>query len=357
MRELQSIENDPAALRALSAEIVDFATHTRHLLVPSADQLIDAVILLRRLVLISHKVLPIKSYFNLLRELQRIVATAAALAHNQVKDMPDASAQQRQLRQDAYEQWDAEYRASLAAYPAGEIEGEQIAASVRRRLCTEDVFCAACAFLELSVSKRGSIYYIRGESPEFMETKKNRDPLSLDSEITLKALASNLARPDADRGSVEQDQITYGYNLLAKLYQLFSLMPQVVQWIKEGETLANPRRKVDVRAHFGLTLRDYDTIMVMARQMGLSTIKSRRTASANKYTLNAKIEERVQAEAERRGYTMNRALNVLLADFFMLIDARNRVKGAQKTDSAPAPAEPEPRKGARNGRPTAKQRS
>lgn len=88
-----------------------------------------------------------------------------------------------------------------------------------------------------------------------------------------------------------------------------------------------------MRAHFNLTLRDYDTIMVMARQMGLSTMKSRKTTSANKYTLNLKVEERVIAEAERRGYTPNRALNVLLSDFFMLIDARHRAKEARRSQS------------------------
>lgn len=337
MRELSNIENDPNALMALSAEIVDFATHARHLLIPSTEQLTDAAILLRRLVLISHKVLPIKSYFNLLRDLQRIVMTSAVLAREKTQDMPDSTPELAAKKRAAYEQYDAQYRASLSAHPVGEIEGEKVAAMVRHQLCTEDVFCAACAFLQLEVARRGSIYYIRGESPEFLETKKNRDPLSMDNEITLKTLASNLARPDAERGAVEQTQIAYGFNFLAKLYQLFVKMPLVIQWIKEGEHLASPRRMVDVRAHFNLTLRDYETVMVMARQMGLSVIKSRKSSSSNKYTLNQKIEERVLAEAERRGYTPNRALNVLLSDFFMLIDARHRAKEAQKTkQDAPA---------------------
>ena len=360
MRELSNIENDPAALEALSAEIVDFATKTRYLLIPSHEQLTDAAILLRRLVLISHKVLPIKSYFNLLRDLQRIVMTSSILAQEHVKDMPENTPVQVAAKREAYQEMDAKLRAALAVHPVGEVEGEQIAAMVRHRLCTEDVFCAACAFLQLEVSRRGSIYYIRGESPEFLETKKNRDPLSMDNEITLKTLASNLARPDAERGAVEQNQITYGFNLLAKLYQLFVKMPQVVQWIKEGEHLANPRRKVDVRKHFDLTLRDYETVMVMARQMGLSTLKSRKKTEAAHYTLNSKIEERVVAEAERRGYTPNRALNVLLNDFFMLIDARHRAKEAQMTKptATEKKATTKPKaKGAAHGKPGTKRRT
>lgn len=350
MRELSNIENDPAALLTLSAEIVDFAAKTRYLLIPSTEQLTDAVILLRRLVLISHKVLPIKSYFNLLRDLQRIVMTSDILAQERTSHMPEESVEQMAEKQAAYDRQVVQLRSSLAAHPVGEVEGEAISAMVRHRLCTEDVFCAACAFLLLQVSRRGSIYYIRGESPEFLETKKNRDPMPMNNEITLKTLASNLARPDAERGVVEQTQIAYGFNLLAKLYQLFVKMPFVIQWVKEGENLANPRRKVDVRAHFNLTLRDYDTVMVMARQMGLSTIKSRKATTATKYTLNAKIEDRVLIEAERRGYTPNRALNVLLNDFFMLIDARHRAKEAQKPKQEIPLVATEKKKGVRSGK-------
>lgn len=376
MRELSNVENDPAALKALSEEIAAFCLRTRYLLIPSPEQLTDAVILLRRLVLISHKVLPIKSYFNLLRDLQRIVLTSAVLAHEHTKNMPEDTDEAVQAKRRAYQQYDDQYNATLAVHPVGEVEGEQIAALVRHRLCTEDVFCAACSFLQLEVSKRGSIYYIRGESPEFSETKKNRDPLVMDNEITLKTLASNLARPDLERGAVEQTQITYGFNLMAKLYQLFIKMPVVIQWIKEGEHLANPRRKVDVRAHFNLTLRDYDTVMVMARQMGMTVLKSRKEASAIKWTLNAKIEERVLAHAKSTGYSPNRALNSLLHDLFMLIDARKRGKALQPAKAeAPATAaappapvarpvrvkakRPQPQKpqhGARNGK-TRKKRS
>ena len=125
----------------------------------------------------------------------------------------------------------------------------------------------------------------------------------------------------------------------------------------EGEHLAQPRRMVDVRAHFNLTLRDYDTIMVMARQMGLSTIKSRKTTSANKYTLNQNVEQRVMAEAERRGYTPNRALNVLLTDFFMLIDARHRAQKSKSSGAADIPVKTVKKKGARDGETGRKRRT
>lgn len=338
MRELNNLENDPDALAAVGAEILEFIESTRYLLIPSSERLTDSVILLRRLVRISHRVLPIKSYFNLLRDLQRIALTGRMLAEAAVKDMPASNAAQVAAKKDAFEQHLARVRALLVAHPVGEVEGKDIAASVRHQLCTEDVFCAACAFLQLEVSRRGSIYYITGESPEFLETKKNstktRDPLAIDNEVTLKMLASNLARPDAERGTVEQTQITNGFNLLAKQYQLFVQMPAVVRWLKEGEHLAQARRMVDVREHFGLTLREYTTTMAMARQMGLSTLKPKRASSGNKYTLNQKIEERVLMEAERRGYTPNRTLNVMLADFFMLIDARQREKKSQGSVTA-----------------------
>lgn len=373
MRELSNIEHDPAALLALSEEIADFCVRTRYLLIPSPEQLTDAVILLRRLVLISHKVLPIKSYFNLLRDLQRIVLTSSVLAHEKTQDMPEGTEQELDAKRAAYERLDAQFKATLAAHPVGEIEGERIAALVRHRLCTEDVFCAACSFLQIEVSKRGSIYYIRGESPEFMETKRKRETLVMDNEIILKTLASNLARPDLERGAIEQNQITYAFNLMAKLYQLFIKMHYVVQWIKEGEHLANPRRKVDVRQHFGLTLRDYDTVMVMARQMGMSTLKPAKKAKAIKWTLHTAHEARVLAHSEKTGYSPNRALNSLLHDFFMLIDSRKREKALHTAPKPEAPAaetpparpsrtkakaQPQPPlKGASHGKPRTKRRT
>ena len=59
------------------------------------------------------------------------------------------------------------------------------------------------------------------------------------------------------------------------------------------------------------------------------------------------------AEAERRGYTPNRVLNVLLSDFFMLIDARHRAKEAQKakqdTPAEKSASKASTKKGARHG--------
>lgn len=328
MRELNNAEKDPVALEALGKELVDFSTKTKYLLIPSTEQLTEAVLLLRRLVLISQKVLAVKSYFNVLRDLQRMVITASILAQAEVAKMPASTDAERQAQREMAAQLEAAYQQQLANHPPGDLEGEKIAAQVRHRLCTEDVFCAACAFLQLEVSRRGSIYYIRGESPEFLETKRNRDPLSIDNEITLKTLSANLARPDAERGKVEQDQITYGYNLLAKRYALFVMMPGVMQWIKDGESLSDPRRKVDVRREFQLSLRDYDTVMLMARQMGLAALRPRKTAEEARYTLNVKNHDRVLLEAKRRGYTPHRMLNALLRDFFMLIDKRERTRAA-----------------------------
>lgn len=341
MRELTNIENDREALLALSGEIVDFATKTRYLLIPSTEQLTEAVILLRRLVLVSHKVLAAKSYFNLLRDLQRIVMTAAVVAHDKTKDMPQGTAAEKALYEARFSELEAEYREALRLHPVGKLEGDHVATQVRLRLCTEDVFAAACAFLQLQISRRGSIYYLRGESPEFLETKKNRDPIVLDSEIALKALSSNLARPDAERGGVEQTQIAYGYNLLAKLYSLFVQMPAVIQWVKEGEHLSTPRHKIDVRQHFNLSLRDYEKVMLYARQMGIYSVRTRKPSDATRYTLNDRNQERIVAEAKKRGYTPQRMLNTALEDFFMLIDKRQRQRDAENAKNPPFPSESE----------------
>ena len=304
------------------------------------------VLLLRRLALVSQKVIAAKSYFNLLRDLQRVVMTAEAMAIAEVAKMPAGGAEDAAQRWARRQELEAVYRAKLTGRYPGEVEGDKIATLVRHRLVTEDVFCAAAAFLQLEVSRRGSSFYIRGESTEFLETKRNRDPFSIESEVNLKTLSANLARPDLERGKVEQDAITYGYNLLAKRYNLFILVPTIMQWIKEGESLSQPRRKIDVRAQFRLKLRDYDVVMVMARQMGYAKLRTRRASPDSRYALNAANQERVVAEAARRGYTPHRMLNTILRDFFTLIDknerARAKAESAQAGTNLKAPNADEP---------------
>jgi hypothetical protein len=246
------------------ARLLALANVYRRLLIPSPEVLADTVMVLHRLVLLSDKVLALKAYFNVVQDIQR-----------------------------------------------GRLDqGGQ------RKECSEDVFMAACAFLQVEIAKQGSVYYLKGESPDFKETKKNRNPLDLTNEITLKTVSSALARPDEERGSVEIGQIVSNGNHLTKLVNLYSLLPKVVAMHKDDEK----NRKVDVRKAFGLSHTDYERLMAIARREGQISFRNRQKDPKNNYELKQKNHERVVAYAERFGFTPQKTLNNILDDFFAVVE-------------------------------------
>lgn len=249
----------------------------RSLLVPSLDILADTVRELYTLVSLSDKVLPLKSYFNLVQDIQR-TKFLAHINNNSVQAQQEA----------------------------------------QRKLCTEDTFMVACAFLDVEIAKQGSVFYLKGESPEFKETKKNRNPLNLSDEVILKKLSSSLARPDAERGAVERGQIDSGFNHLVKLIALSNIMQDAIRWIKSDENV----RKIDVRKKYGLSHTDYERIMTMARRTGLISFRNRKKDPANNYILRSQNHNRVVEYAEQFGHSPQKTLNKILDDFFEMIEKR-----------------------------------
>ena len=319
----------------------------RSLLVPSPEVLAETVVILHPLVALSDKVLPLKSYFNMVQQVQRTTHLAWALAQALTKDLPADAPEVKAERAAALE---VELRSKGAVYLAAALADEakknsgvgsqatpeqraaverdllqKINQDAQRRLCTEDVFMVACAFLEVEIAKQGSVYYLKGESPDFKETKKNRNPLNLADEVTLKTLSSGLARPDEERGTVERGQIDSGFNHLAKLNKLHLTMAEVVHWIKEGDQKNTPRRKIDVRKQYGLSHTDYERIMSMARREGLISFRNRKKDPSNSYVLRAKNHQRVVEYAEKFGHSPQKTLNKILDDFFDLIEKRREM--------------------------------
>jgi len=276
----------------LDHEIQKFAQGFRSLLIPSSEVLTNTAVILRRLILLSDKVLPVKSYFNMVQQMQRAAFFAEGMAD--VKDKLKERLQQ-------FDQ------------------------NSQRALCTEDTFVIVCSYLGGEVAKQGSVHYLRGQSPDFKETKKHRNPLDMSKEVVLKGLSSALARPDIERGSIERGQIDSGFNHLARLNALAIAMLDVVEWIRICEKNGTPCRKIDVRAKFDLSHTDYERVMAMARRAGLYTLRSHKKDPANKYTLKAKIHQRVVEQAARFGHTPQKTLNKILDDFFSLIDYSARL--------------------------------
>ena len=267
------------------AKLLSLAQGLRSLLVPSPDVLADTVKELHPLDNLSDKVLPLKSYFNMVQDIQRTKHTHAAMR------------------------------------AAGEaLSREAIQQGVSRKLCTEDIFMVACSFLEVEIAKQGSVYYLSGESPDFKETKKNRNPLDLSDEVVLKNLSSGLARPDTDRGAVERGQIDSGFNHLVRLNQLHNLMLESVRLMKADERLT----KVDIRKKFNISHTDYERMMSMARRSGLISFRNRKKDPSNSYTLRNDNHERVSEHAKNFGHTPQKMLNKILDDFFGMLEKRKK---------------------------------
>jgi len=311
-------------------DIKKFAQGFRSLLIPSPEVLSNTAILLRRLVQLSDKVLPVKSYFNMVQQMQRAAFLAEGMAADAVKAEGLTGDRAVMRTQEVIREVEAQGASfwSIAAKDAtGELRErlQQLDQDSQRALCTEDTFVIVCSFLKGEVAKQGSVHYLRGQSPDFKETKKHRNPLDLSKEVVLKGLASALARPDLERGSIERGQIDSGFNHLARLNTLAIVMLEVVEWIRVCEKNGTPCRKIDVRTRFDLSHTDYERVMAMARRAGLYNLRSHKKDPANKYTLKAKIHQRVVDQAATFGYTPQKTLNKMLDDFCSLMDYAARM--------------------------------
>ncbi|MFA6230950.1 MAG: hypothetical protein WC617_12390 [Rhodanobacter sp.] len=339
---------------ALAKSILSFAQGYRSLLVPQPKVLADTVMTLGMLVPLSDKVLPLKSYFNMVQTLQRSAYMARALSLEVTRDMPvgtpdevavrDARARdlENEVRQFGITGISHQFAQLVDNSHLSDDERQQVwrrreerlAQDAQQHLCTEDVFMLACAFLDLDVAKQGSIYYLKGESPDFKETKKNRNPIALKDGKTLKSLSSGLGRPTDDRGTVERGQIESGYNHLAKLNQLHNTMLDVVRWIKEGERMNPPvtRTKVMVRKHFGdMSHTDYERIMSMARREGLISFRNRVKDPSNNYTLRQHNHEFIVEMSKKIGRTPQKTLDDFIEDMRKHLDKMAALKAKKKT--------------------------
>lgn len=255
---------------------------SRLLIVPSVKVLADTVLVLHELVSLSDKVLALKSYFNIVQDIQR---------------------------QDRENYDDDDGKAT-------------------REECTEDVFMVACSFLRVEIAKQGSFYYLRGESPDASirkETKIHRNPIDIDDEAVLKEVSAYLSRPDEKRGSVENAQIASAINHLSHLIRLHRMVPRAVDFLKSNESFS----KVDVRKQFGLSHTDYEKIMAMARRRGLIELRNRKKDPENNYKLIKEHHELVLEKAKALGCTPNKALNDMITDFQELLKI-NRVQSTSR---------------------------
>lgn len=261
--------------------IIEIVSEVKDLIVPFPEVLAECVVALHSLVTISDKVLPLKSYFNVLREvIDHHLATTSEI-------------------------------------------------NTANRL-TEDTFMVACAVLDLDVGKQGGVSYLKGAAvQDAKERKKNRAPVDLRNGVVLKNLSAGLARPDQERGTIERGQIESGFNHLVRLTNMRRNMLNAVEWIKEGEEKGIQRRKIDVMRKFDIKNIEYEKMMTMARREKLIDFKNKKLDEDNNYRLSPSNHERIMERAAEFGFKPERLLNNVVKDFFDIIDKRAGQKNAK----------------------------
>jgi CheY-like chemotaxis protein len=317
------------------AKLLDFAKSKRLLQFSSHESLGEITALLYKVVVLADKNMPIKAYLDVIREMQatsrqvevlgglsRIEAAVTASAEiSDKKRLLEVIEEARRVMSDVRKTLQEKITVLQDAFsPYGEVMPalQKIVAGLRP-LAFEDEFMLAVAFLDLEVSKLGAITYLKGESPDYKETKRNRSLLDTRDESVLKNISAGLARPNDERGSVEKGMIASAHKRLAKLIDLHAAMPEVVRRLNEGATKLDVLR--DVKVGFfkeKLTHTDYDIIIRMARREKLIAFRNRQKGPANNYELRSDNHQRVKAIADKLGITPRRALNKILDDFFAL---------------------------------------
>lgn len=345
MRAVNEI-NDPAKL-------LDFAKSKRLLQFSSHESLGEVTSLLYKLIVLADKNMPIKAYLDVVREMQgsfRQVEIQAELNRLEaVTQGADDSVQKatvlaaigdaRRTLLDLRESFQnrVEQIQKSASALQGLLGSVQSVIERQRPLAFEDEFVLAVSFLDLEVSKLGAITYLKGESADYKETKRNRSLLDTRNESVLKSLSAGLTRPNDKRGSVEMGMISSSQNRLSKLIELHDVMPEVVRLHEQGKTKFEVLQQVEVkwkvRDHKGLTLTDYDIIMRMARREKLISFRNRQKDPTNAYELRDNNHLRVKEMADLWGVTPRRALNKILDDFWAITD-KHKEFGDGKTSKS-----------------------
>lgn len=345
MRALNEI-NDPAKL-------LDFAKSKRLLQFSSHESLGEVTSLLYKLIVLADKNMPIKAYLDVVREMQGSFRQVEILAEldrieSAIKsggEQPAALAAVESAKRtllDLRESFQSrvEQIQKIASAPLllGVLGSVQSVIERQRPLAFEDEFVLAVSFLDLEVSKLGAITYLKGESADYKETKRNRSLLDTRNESVLKSLSAGLTRPNDKRGSVEMGMISSSQNRLSKLIELHDVMPEVVRLHGLGKTKFEVLQLVDVkwkvRDSKGLTLTDYDIIMRMARREKLISFRNRQKDPTNSYELRDNNHARVKEMADVWGVTPRRALNKILDDFWAITD-KHKAFGDGKAQKSP----------------------
>ncbi len=195
-------------------------------------------------------------------------------------------------------------------------------------ICLDDEFLAACKLLNLEISLFSAVYFMRGISVDFKETKFNRNSVELLSPVILADLRHKLSKPNEIRGAVESNTIQTCYARLVRRINLHTRSREIIKRIQFGIS------KQEVMREFGLTLTDFELVYRIAQRENMIKPGIRKREMEMRYMLNTDNHSLVQEYAESAKLPPQEVLNDIVEKFFMQLNKKKSKKELDKTENA-----------------------
>jgi hypothetical protein len=248
--------------------IVEFSQKHNLYRISDLDIFVDTVDKLNMVTSISDRILPLKSYLDLVRKLQ---------------------------------------------------QDEQ------KPICMDDEFLASCVLLDLEISIFSAVYCLKGMANDFKETKMGREVIDPLEPTPMADLRHKLSKPNEIRGAVESNTIYTSYNRLLRRMHLHESANDILIQLSQGIP------KQEIMRNFSLTLTDFDLVMRISKYDHTRMQNQKRLEGEQRLKLNNDNLIDLKEYAENQGIiNINQALNDVLEQFFIQQKVRQQKNIAQK---------------------------
>jgi len=180
-------------------------------------------------------------------------------------------------------------------------------------ICLDDEFLAACSLLNLEISLFSAVYFMRGISVDFKETKFNRNTVELLNNVILADLRHKLSKPNEIRGAVESNTIQTCYSRLVRRLNLYKRSTEIIKRIQYGIS------KQEVMREFALTLTDFELVYRIAQRHNMIKPGQKRKEIEMRYLLSSNNNNLLQEYAEDSELSAQEILNDIVEKFFMQV--------------------------------------
>lgn len=193
-----------------------------------------------------------------------------------------------------------------------------------KQVCVDDEFLAACVMLDLEVSVFSAVYCLKGLSSDFKETKMNRDMIDASSHFSAADLRHKLSKPNEIRGAVESNTIYTSFNRLVRRMHLYKCAEEIMQQLDGGIP------KQEIMRNFALTLTDFELVIKIGKHNYNQMNSQRRIEGEQRLRLNNDNLIDLKDYAHNHGINMlNQALNDVLEQFFIQQKVRQQSAAGQ----------------------------